>query len=208
VSLPTASPVENLDSIEWSSVEQNGVELRQSFAVPFARAEVWRFFADLDQVTRCMPGARLTKPATGGRAEGEVNVKLGPIVSAFQGVLDVTRDDGNFRGVVRGAGRDSKSPSSARAIITYDVRALEAAKSQVDVSVKFLLSGALAQFSRSGLIKDVADHLTQVFAQNLEARLSGRPAAASRADTLDVGTLARSAIWGRIRAFVSKMFGG
>jgi carbon-monoxide dehydrogenase small subunit len=110
--------------------------------------------------------------------------------------------------VVRGAGRDTKSPSSARAIITYDVRALETTKSQVDVSVRFLLSGALAQFSRSGLVKDVADHLTQVFAQNLEARLSGRPAAASRADTLDVGTLARSAIWGRIRAFVSKMFGG
>jgi len=208
VSQPTASPSENFDSIEWSSVEKNGVELRQSFAVPFARAEVWRFFADLDQVTRCMPGARLTKPATGGRAEGQVNVKLGPIVSAFQGILEVTRDDGNFRGVVRGAGRDSKSPSSARAIITYEVRALEAAKSQVDVSVKFLLSGALAQFSRSGLIKDVADHLTQVFAQNLEARLSGRPAASIAADPLDVGTLARSAVWARIRGFVRKIFGG
>jgi len=202
-----SAPAANFDAIEWSSVERNGVELRQTFAVPFARAEVWRFFADLDQVTRCMPGARLTKPVAGGRAEGEVNVKLGPIVSAFQGVLDVTRDDEHFRGVARGAGRDTKSPSSARAIITYDVRALAAAKSQVDVSVKFLLSGALAQFSRSGLIKDVADHLTHVFAQNLEARLSGRPAAAAPADTLDVGALARSAVWTRIRAFVGKIFG-
>ena len=202
------SPTANFDAIEWTSVQRNGVELRQSFAVAFARAEVWHLFADLDKVTRCMPGARLTKPAVGGRAEGEVNVKLGPIVSAFQGTLDVTRDDDKFRGVVRGAGRDSKSSSSARAIITYDVRALETAKSQVDVSVRFLLSGALAQFSRSGLVKDVADHLTHVFAQNLEARLSGRPAASVPADTLDVGTLARSAVWTRIRAFVTKMFGG
>jgi len=202
---PTAA---NFDAVEWSSVQRNGVELRQSFSVPFARADVWRFFADLDQLTRCMPGARLTKPAANGRAEGDVNVKLGSIVSAFQGTLDVTRDDNNFRGVVRGAGRDSKSPSSARAIITYDVRALEAAKSQVDVSVKFLLSGALAQFSRSGLVKDVADHLTLVFAQNLEARLSGRPVAAAAADTLDVGTLARSAVWTRIRGLVRKLFGG
>ena len=30
---------------------------------------------------------------TGSRAEGEVNVKLGPIVSAFHGILDVARDD-------------------------------------------------------------------------------------------------------------------
>ncbi len=204
---PTSSPAENFDVIDWTSVERNGVELRQSFSVPFARAEVWRFFADLDQVTRCMPGARLTKPVANGRAEGEVNVKLGPIVSAFKGTLDVTRDDDNFHGVVRGAGRDTKSSSSARAIITYDVRALEAAKSQVDVSVQFLLSGALAQFSRSGLVKDVADHLTHVFAQNLEARLSGRPAASMPADTLDVGTLARSAVWTRIRGFVGKIFG-
>jgi hypothetical protein len=34
---PTASPAANFDAIEWSSVQQNGVELRQSFAVPFAR---------------------------------------------------------------------------------------------------------------------------------------------------------------------------
>ena len=202
------SPAENFDAIDWTSVERGGVELRQSFSVPFARDDVWRFFTDLDQVTRCMPGARLTKPVEGGRAEGEVNVKLGPIVSAFQGTLDVARDDGNFHGGVRGAGRDTKSPSSARAIITYDVVALEAAKSQVDVSVKFLLTGALAQFSRSGLVRDVADHLTHVFAQNLEARLSGRTDSAAPTETLDVGTLARSAVWIRIRAFVSKMFGG
>ena len=88
-----ASVVENFDAVEWTSVERDGVELRQSFSVRFPRAEVWRFFADLDQVTRCMPGARLTKPVQGNRAEGEVNVKLGPIVSAFHGILDVQRDD-------------------------------------------------------------------------------------------------------------------
>jgi carbon-monoxide dehydrogenase small subunit len=196
--------VENFDAVEWAPVERDGVELRQSFSVAFPRAEVWRFFADLDQVTRCMPGARLTKPLQGNRAEGEVSVKLGPIVSAFHGVLDVKRDDEQFRGTVRGAGRDAKSPSSARAIIAYEVRSLDAGSSQVDVSVKFLLSGALAQFSRSGLFKDVADHLTGIFAQNLEARLSGRSAAAPT-ETLDAGAVARSAVWGRLRNFVNRI---
>ena len=202
-----AAVVENFDAVEWAPVERDGVELRQSFSVGFPRAEVWRFFADLDQVTRCMPGARLTKPVQGNRAEGEVNVKLGPIVSAFHGILDVQRDDEHFRGTVRGAGRDAKSPSSARAIIAYDVRSLDAGSSQVDVSVKFLLSGALAQFSRSGLFKDVADHLTGIFAQNLEARLSGRPAATAPTETLDAGAVARSAVWGRVRSFVNRILG-
>lgn len=199
--------VENFDAVEWTSIERNGVELRQSFSVRFPRAEVWRFFADLDQVTRCMPGARLTKPVQGSRAEGEINVKLGPIVSAFHGILEVERDDEHFRGTVRGAGRDARSPSSARAIIAYDVRALNVASSEVDVSVKFLLSGALAQFSRSGLFKDVADHLTRIFAQNLEARLSGDPVVSGPTETLDAGAVARSAVWARVRSLVSRILG-
>jgi carbon-monoxide dehydrogenase small subunit len=203
-----ASPAENFDAIDWQAVARDGVELRQSFSVPFPRDQVWRFFADLDQVARCMPGARITRPMQGSRAEGEVNVKLGPIVSAFQGTLDVARDDGQFKGTVRGAGRDTKSPSSARAIIAYSVQSTAAAASQVDVSVKFLLTGALAQFSRSGLVRDVADHLTRVFVQNLEARLSGRPVAAEAAETLDAAALARSALWSRITGFFRRLWNG
>jgi carbon-monoxide dehydrogenase small subunit len=203
---PAATAAENFDAVDWKAVERDGTVLRQSFPVPFAQAEVWRFFSDLDQVARCMPGARLTGPVAGGRAEGEVNVKLGPIVSAFQGVLAVERDDAGFHGVVRGAGRDAKSPSAARAIIAYDVKPAGAGASQVDVAVTFLLSGALAQFSRSGLVKDVADHLTRVFARNLEAALSGAPVAA-HSDTLDAGAVARSALWGRVSAFVRRVFG-
>jgi len=202
-----AKGADGFASVDWAAVERDGVELRQSFSIPFARPAVWKFFADLDQVTKCMPGARLTTPVEAGRAEGEVTVKLGPIVSAFQGVLQAERNDETFHGVVRAAGRDTRSPSSARAIIAYEVRALEAAASQVDVSVTFLLSGALAQFSRSGLVKDVADHLTQVFARNLEARLSGAPAVAAPADVLDAGAVARSAVWARIAAVVRRIFG-
>ncbi|MBX9840606.1 MAG: 2Fe-2S iron-sulfur cluster binding domain-containing protein [Xanthobacteraceae bacterium] len=203
-----ASPAENFDAIDWQTVARDGVELRQSFSVSFPRDQVWRFFADLDQVARCMPGARLTGPMQGNRAEGEVNVKLGPIVSAFRGTLDAARDDGRFAGTVRGAGRDSKSPSSARAILAYAVQPTAAAASQVDVSVKFLLTGALAQFSRSGLVRDVADHLTRAFAQNLEARLSGRPVAAEPVETLDAAAMARTALWSRVSRFFRKLWNG
>ena len=77
-----------LTSEQWKSIEAEGVELLQCFRVPYPRDDVWRFFDDLDQVARCMPGGRLTKPPQNGRAEGEVNVKLGPIVSAFSGFVE------------------------------------------------------------------------------------------------------------------------
>jgi carbon-monoxide dehydrogenase small subunit len=191
---------------QWTAVETNGVELLQSFVVPHSRDDTWRFFADLDAVTRCIPGARLTAAPRDGRAEGEMHVKLGPMLSAFAGSVEIERDDGAFRGVVRGAGRDSMSASNARSIIVYQVKALSGMSSRVDISVKFLLAGALAQFGRSGLVKDVADHLTRVFARNLEARLSGAAGAQSDQPVLDAAAVARSAIWNRIVSFFRNFF--
>jgi carbon-monoxide dehydrogenase small subunit len=196
-----------LTAEHWKAVETQGVELLQSFRVPHPRDDVWRFFEDLDQVARCMPGARLTKPPQDGRAEGEVNVKLGPIVSAFSGFVESERDAGDFSGIVRGAGRDAKSASNARALIAYRVVPSGESASQVDISVKFMLSGPLAQFSRSGLVKDVADHLTRVFARNLEAALSGAPTAAEDSRVLDAGAVARSAFWLRVTAFFRRLLG-
>jgi carbon-monoxide dehydrogenase small subunit len=191
---------------DWAAVDAQGVELTQSFEVAHPRDEVWRFLADLDRVARCMPGARLTTPPEDGRAEGEVIVKLGPITSAFAGQAEIARDDSIYRAVVHGAGRDSKSASRARAIITYQVDALDGDRARVDVSVKFLLAGALAQFSRSGLVRNVADHLTATFAGNLEAQLSGAPPAETAA-TLDASAIARAAFWDRFMAFIRRLFG-
>jgi aerobic carbon-monoxide dehydrogenase small subunit len=204
---PPAVAVVGLDAVDWTVVERDGVELHQAFSVPFPRQEVWNFFCNLDRVIQCMPGARLTGLHRGDHAEGEVNVKLGPIVSAFHGVLDVARSERDFRGVVRAAGRDAKSPSSARAVMSYEVNALDEVSSRVDVTTRFMLSGALAQFSRSGLVKDIADHLTSVFARNLEARLRGETGDAGSGDTLDAGAIARSTFWRRLRAFVRRLWG-
>jgi carbon-monoxide dehydrogenase small subunit len=199
-----SSPQNAVSAQQWRAVETDGVELLETFGVAFSRAQVWDFFDDLDRVARCIPGARLTKPPRDGVAEGEVSVKLGPIVSAFAGMVEVERDAGRFSGTVRGAGRDAKSGSNARAIISYQVNALAEATTQVDISVKFLLTGALAQFGRSGLVKDVADHLTQLFTANLEAALSGKPVSDSAGATLNAASLARAALWNRIRAVFGK----
>jgi carbon-monoxide dehydrogenase small subunit len=190
---------------QWAAVESNGAQLSESFTVPCSQMQTWRLLADLDTVARCIPGARLTRPLQNGRAEGEMHVKLGPIVSAFAGIVEIERDEAAFRGLVRAAGRDARSASSGRAIIGYTVHPLSESSSRVDLSVRFLLTGALAQFSRSGLIKNVADHLTQAFARNLAARLSGAPIAQSEQQALDAGRLARSALWSSIVGFFRKL---
>lgn len=194
-----------LTAEQWRAVEAEGTELLQSFRVPFAREELWDYFEHLDLVARCMPGARLLGPATGNRTEGEVNVKLGPFTSAFRGVVEVERDPTRYAGIVRAAGRDAKSASSARAIIAYHLDTLEGAATQVDIAVRFALAGTLAQFGRSGLIRDVAEHLTSVFAGNLQAALSGKPVDEDTNKPLTAASLAWLAIQNRGRAVLSKL---
>jgi carbon-monoxide dehydrogenase small subunit len=52
--------------------------------------------------------------------------------------------------------------------------ALDEASTRVDVTIGYRLTGMLAQFGRAGLVQDLAARLTAAFAQNVEARLSGR----------------------------------
>lgn len=203
---PATQVVPKLRGVEqWQTIETTGTELIESFQVPYSRDRVWQLFDDLDRVVQCMPGARLSKQPSDGRAEGEMKVKLGPIVSTFVGALDIERDDTQFTGLIRGAGRDLQSGSGVRAIISYQVQELDKASSQVLVSVKFMLTGALAHFGRLGLVKDVANHLTRIFADNLASTLSGRPIEHQQMTQLSAVALIRTALWMRIRAIVSRL---
>ncbi len=204
---PAAQTQKNdLSGEDWGAVDDQGVELLQSFEVRYPRTTVWRLFENLEEVAHCVPGALLTSTPVNGQAEGEVTIKLGPITSAFSGLVEIERDNENYSAIVRGVGRDPISASRARAIIAYQIHATEDEVSQVSVSVKFLLAGPLAQFSRSGLLRNVADHLTKKFAGNLVARLSGAKVA-DMADTLDAGKYVRSVLWGRFLSFISRLIG-
>jgi aerobic carbon-monoxide dehydrogenase small subunit len=206
VAAGVATAQELHDDEQWRAVEADGTELTETFQVSYSRDRVWELFADLDGVVRCMPGARLSKQPSDTRAEGELKIKLGPIISTFVGALDVERDDPTFSGVIRGAGRDVQSGSGARAIIGYQVKELDKASSQVLVSVKFMLTGALAHFGRAGLVRDVANHLTTIFAGNLAANLSGQKVEHKVSAPLSAMVLIRTVLWGRLRAIFSRFY--
>ena len=201
--LEVAAPQHAVSDAQWQAVEEQGVELRQAFGVPHERTRVWAFFDDLEKVAGCMPGARLVGTPVDGRADGEMKVKLGPMVSSFAGSLDSRRNEADHHGIVRATGRDGKSGSSAKAVVRYGVEAVGPMQSRVSVSVKFLLAGPLAQISRSGLIKDVADHLTDLFAANLESAMSGR-AVPPASQTLDAVAIARATFWRKLRSLFSR----
>jgi carbon-monoxide dehydrogenase small subunit len=192
---------------QWRAVEEQGTELTQSFIVAHPRDQVWSFFSDPEALARCMPGARLTQQTPEGRLQGEITVKLGPIVAAFAGVAEIERDNAACSGLVRGQGLDRKSSSRARGIVRYRLSEDGPQSTRVDVNVQFLLAGTLAQFSRAGIVNDIANQITMTFARNLEARLSGSEAGTEPAPALSAGSLAWTAVWARLRAAFARLLG-
>lgn len=184
----------------------------QSFAVAHPMDVVWDFFSDIGAVVACLPGASLTGEPVDGHVDGQMKIKVGPISAEFQGVADVARDDATRSGTIVGAGKDKRSNSSTRGLVGYMVKLGEGPnQTRVDLNIGFTLAGALAQFSRGGLIQDVAGRIISVFVQNLEAQLSHRSPGGTEAPAMvkefDAGALMRTMALDYIKRAFRKLFG-
>jgi aerobic carbon-monoxide dehydrogenase small subunit len=179
----------------------------QSFTVHHPRAEVWAFFARVGEVAACLPGASVT----GGddtNVTGRMRVKVGPIAGEFDGVAMVTRDPARWSGTIRGHGRDLRSGSTTRGAISYRLEpADDPGSTRVAVTVAYSLTGALAQFSRTALVREIVDRIVKAFAHNLEARLAAPGTASPPPAELRVDTLLWSAVAERIKAWLRKLMG-
>jgi carbon monoxide dehydrogenase subunit G len=211
------------------------LQLKQRFVVAHPRELVWAFFGRMEEVTPCMPGAALAEPPAGTQAKFTLNVKLGPISAAFVGDAELERDAEAYCGVIRGTARDTRGDSRVRGVVSY-VLTPEAngSATAVDIDVDFALTGRLAQFSRGGIVQDLASRLTADFARNLETALKvknspqaaevtpagaagaappgmqprpGSPSVgASATKPLNAGALLVAVIWTRIRAMLRAIF--
>jgi carbon-monoxide dehydrogenase small subunit len=184
------------------------VEIQQSFAVSRSPSDVWTFFADIACVVPCLPGASLIRPSTGEYVEGKMSVKLGPITANFIGHARIMRDDAQQRGVIMGAGKDQSGGSRAAGEVEYILEPGENGGTQVTLAIRALLVGPLAQFGRSGIVEDLVARITEVFARNLEARLSGAVSAddQSAQTSLEAGALFRQIMWAHLKTMFGKLF--
>jgi carbon-monoxide dehydrogenase small subunit len=170
------------------------IEIRQSFVIARPQAEVWSFLDDIARVVPCMPGATLSA-VRGDRLRGQLAIKLGPIAATFDGEARVVRDAATQRGMILGAGRDRLGASRASGELEYQLRPEQgAAATRLDITVRALLLGPLAQFGRSGIVSDLAARITDMFARNLERRLAGLP------DAMEERAISASSLLGAVIA--------
>jgi aerobic carbon-monoxide dehydrogenase small subunit len=151
----------------------------ESFVVARSPATVWAIFADIPAVVACLDGAELTEHDA-NTAKGKMTIKLGPIQAGFSGSAVIERDDPALRGIIRGAGSDKGTGSRTKGEIVYRLTPeADGQQTRVSVTVEYSLQGALAQFSRSGLVLELGRRLVSDFAAKLNARLAGAQTAPS-----------------------------
>ncbi|MBN9427033.1 MAG: 2Fe-2S iron-sulfur cluster binding domain-containing protein [Burkholderiales bacterium] len=163
-----------------SELADKGMRIDGSFDLPFPAERVWQFMGDLPAVAGCLPGA-VIESQEGERVKGRIAIKFGPMSAAFAGAARLERDDAAMSAVLRGAGQDSLSKSRAQGDVGYRLERLGEADTRVHVDLVYALQGPLAQFSRSGLVRDFVRRMIADFGRNVGQRLGGGAEAATTA---------------------------
>ena len=191
---PMTAPAPAVEEIRtgWTRFEE-------SFVVARSPATVWAIFADIPAVVACLDGAELTEHDA-NTAKGKMKIKLGPIQARFSGSAVIERDDRALRGIIRGAGSDKGMGSRTKGEILYRlIPEAGGQQTRVFVTVEYSLQGALAQFSRSGLVLELGRRLVSDFAAKLNGRLAGTETRAASGAPFNVGRFFWSWLVDRLR---------
>ena len=173
-------------------------------------------------VAECLPGASIIGDLGQDRYKGRFSVKLGPLAAAFEGEVAIERRPEERAGTVSGKGIDRGSSSRASGTLRYRVDSADVpGRARVDVVCELALAGALAQFGKAAVIREIANRITAEFARNVEARLAASAASTSTSiappataaavgsaapASLDAGRLAWSMLKHRLIALLRLLF--
>ena len=179
------------------------IEIKKIFSVSRPADEVWAFFGDPKEVISCLPGASIIRQRSADDFDGAMAIKLGPITANFTGRARITHDDSSCSGVIIGSGNDKSGGSRAAGEVEYVVHDAGSDQATVELKIRALLAGPLAQFGRTGIVDDLVAKMTERFFANFEARLSG-VAPTGDQKTLEVGSLFWSLLVGRLKRLFSR----
>lgn len=181
-----------------------GTHIQESFELPFTADEVWNLMVDLPNVARCLPGATVND-MNGSAVNGSVSVKFGPMKASFEGSAALEKNDAIKTATLTGTGSDRLSHSKATGHVTYRIEPISAQSTHIHIDMTYALQGPLAQFSRSGMVREFVSRLVKDFAKNIAAILKDPNAAADLpAQSIHPVSLFFQILWDRLRGLFTR----
>lgn len=154
------------------------------FSVPGKPEEVIRRFADVERMTRCMPGAAIDGRDEEGNYLGGMLVAFGPKKIKFKGRVTVATDFDALTGSLRGRGAADMRAARIEVRIAYALREGEPGSTMVKLTSDAELGGVLADFARTGgvpfanaLMADFSKRVAEEFATEAPKEPAPTPAA-------------------------------
>jgi len=185
------------------------MKISHEFSVERPLVKVWEAFQDIPSVAQCLPGATITEDKGDNVYEGAVEVKLGPMNARFEGEATVTPEPATHRGTITGKGIDRSGGSRGQVAVEYVLKAA-GEHTVVEVDADIRLSGAVAQFGRTGLIQEISKRLIDELVECLHAKLDAETEEeAAQIEAADVKgiSLFLSSLVSRLSALIKRLFG-
>ena len=183
------------------------VSVTVSAEVGVPAEQVWRVFADVNWLARCLPGAELTGDLGGNRYAGRARVSAGPVKLTFHGVAHIAEFDvGGQRMRVLAQGRDAGGAQTQAEIVlrtdaagTRDTETGATDPGTILVAdARLYLTGRIAQFGRS-LAGDVSRRMFTQFAEAVAEAAATGSAPARPMKAPSAAGLLLAALLGRLR---------
>jgi carbon monoxide dehydrogenase subunit G len=143
---------------------------------------VWGTLLDVEQVAPCMPGAEVLEQTGDKSYKVQIKVRLGPVSMQYRGEVEIVdADDSAHQARMVAKATEARGQGTANAEILMKL-AEQDGKTQATLTTDLRLSGRAAAMGQ-GIVKDVASKLTDTFAECLQKKLAGEPAAEAEPDT-------------------------
>jgi carbon monoxide dehydrogenase subunit G len=143
--------------------------IEETFTINAPIQKVWDFFLDIEQMSRCMPGAevRQTDPNT---YEGELRAKVGPIGATFNGTVTLTNQTPPTALTAKVQAKDKMTASMVQGEFTSNLKRLGPLETEVSYKIDVTIRGKIGQFGQT-VIQDTTKRLSAEFLACLKAQI-------------------------------------
>jgi uncharacterized protein len=154
------------------------MKFENTFVVQAPIGAVWDTLMDVERVAPCMPGAEVLERVGDDAYKVAVKVKLGPMTMQYRGQVEIVERDADARrATMRAKAKEARGQGTADAHV-YMSLAEEPGGTRARIETELQMSGKAVAMGQ-GVIVDVAQKLTELFAANLAEMLVAPASAAT-----------------------------